>query len=228
MCSGKEMKSHPGTKLLISEGAVISSRGDTMGRPGAMELWSPPRRDNQLIKIGLLFPRYSIVVWTYLIYNYRQWVSCPDCNTPIALGLPLPLLSRPSLGQLSGPLITWEHRNALKDGGICTFRAIYASAACTSPLWDTSKGPGLAELVCQNLGIYSTQTYVSTTRKQRGTALYKVAFCTQHLVFAHSPDEARYSGSWKTPCFWVTLEARHAIRQGYTLPLRFNALRSPF
>lgn len=88
-----------------------------MRRPGAMELWSPPRRDNHLIKMGLLFPRYSIVVWTYLIYNYRQWVSRPDCSTPIALDLLLPLLSRPSLGQISGPLIAWEHRNALKEGG---------------------------------------------------------------------------------------------------------------
>lgn len=117
MCSAKELKSHPGTKLLISEGAVISSRGDTMRRPGAMELWSPPRRDNHLIKIGLLFPRYSIVVWTYLIYNYRQWVSRPGCSTHIALGLPSPLLSRPSLGQISGPLITREHRSAPKDRG---------------------------------------------------------------------------------------------------------------
>lgn len=44
-------------------------------------------------------------------------MSRPDCNTPIALGSPLPSLSRPSLGQISGPLIAREHRNALKDGG---------------------------------------------------------------------------------------------------------------
>lgn len=132
MCSAKELKSHPGTKLLISEGAVISSRGDTMRRPGAMELWSPPRRDNHLIKIGLLFPRYSIVVWTYLIYNYRQWVSHPGCSTHIALGLPSPLLSRPSLGQISGPLITREHRSAPKEV-ICMLRAIWVRAAYMSP-----------------------------------------------------------------------------------------------
>lgn len=155
-------------------------------------------------------------------------MRCPDCNTPIALGLPLPLLSRPSLGQISGPLITWECRNALKDGGICTFRAIDESTAYTSTRWDPSKGPGPEEVVCRNQGIYSTQTYVRTTRKQRGTALYEIAFCTQHLVFAHSPDEARHSGSWKTHCFRVTPEARHGIRKGYTLPLRFNALHSPF
>lgn len=142
MCSAKELKSHPGTKLLISEGAVISSRGDTMRRPGAMELWSPPRRDNHLIKMGLLFPRHSIVVWTSLIYNYMQWESYPDCSTPIAWGLSLPLLSGPALGQLCGPLTTWEHRRDLKEWRWSVHSGPHIWAPHIQPLWDLSEGAG--------------------------------------------------------------------------------------
>lgn len=189
MCSAKELKSHPGTKLLISEGAVISSRGDTMRRPGAMELWSPPRRDNHLIKMGLLFPRHSIVVWTSFIYNYRQWESYPDCSTPIAWGLSLPLLSRPALGQLCGPLTTWEHRSALKNGGDPYIQGHTCEHHTYSPTGIRAKGlgPGTAQ---SNQTAHSPQTHVCTTRRQRVITL-KCCITLSTSSFWVSPKHRR-------------------------------------
>lgn len=44
-------------------------------------------------------------------------MSGPDWNTPIALGLLLLLLSRPSLGQISGALVACERGQAPEEGG---------------------------------------------------------------------------------------------------------------
>ena len=193
MCSAKELKSHPGAKLVISEGAVISSRGDTMRRPGAMELWSPPRRDNHLIKIGLLFPRYSIFVWTYLIYNSRQWVSRPGCNTPIALGLPLPLLSRPSLGQISGPLVTWEHRNTLKDGGDVYIQSHICEHSMYIPLLGTEQGAGPSRTSLSKSGYLQYSNTCKHHQKAKGhcIAWNTILYSTSGICSFSSWTQAR-------------------------------------
>lgn len=138
-------------------------------------------------------------------------MSRPDCNTPIALGLLLPLLSRSSLGQISGPLVAWEHRNALKEGGDVYVPAFQAQRVHPHPpRWEPSRRPGPAEPACPNQDVYSTQARVNTARKQRDSALGEGLFCTPHLVFAHFPGEARHGGCWRTPPSRVTLEPRCA------------------
>lgn len=75
---------------------------------------------------------------------------------------------------------------------MCTFRALHCerSAYTHTPLWEPSRRPGPAEPACPNRDVYSTQARVSTTRKQRDSALGEGLFCTPHLVFAHFPGEA--------------------------------------
>lgn len=141
-------------------------------------------------------------------------MSRPDCNTPIALGLLLPLLSRPSLGQVSGPLIACEHGKALEEGGDVYVPSPAVPALRlhppTRPRWEPSGRLGPAEPACRNQDVYSSQARVSTTRTQRDSAVGEGLFCTADLVFARFAGEPRHGGCWTTPPARVTLEPRCA------------------
>lgn len=141
-------------------------------------------------------------------------MSRPDCNTPIALGSLLPLLSRPSLGQISGPLIACEHGNALEEGGDVRVPSPALRAQRlhppTRPRREPSGRPGPAEPACENQGVYSAQARVNTARTRRDSALGEGLFCTAHLVFARSPGERRQGGCGRTLPSGVTLEPRCA------------------
>lgn len=141
-------------------------------------------------------------------------MSRPDCNTPIALGLLLPLLLRPSLGQVSGALIACEHGKALEEGGDVDVPSPAVPEQRlhppTSPRWEPSGRPGPAEPACRNQDVYSRQARVSTTRTQRGSTVDEGLFCTARLVFARFPGEPRHGGCWRTPPARVTLGSRCA------------------
>lgn len=80
---------------------------------------------------------------------------------------------------------------------MCLFRAIHASAACTSPRWEVSEGPGPAEPACGNQDICSAQMHVSATRQQRSTALREIPFVLDTwylLVFQVKPGTVAIEG----------------------------------
>lgn len=157
-------------------------------------------------------------------------MSCPDCNTPIVLDLPLRLLSIPSLGQISGPLNNnMGAQKVFKDVGDAYVQSYISESSMYIPPAGTQARSQAQQNWAVEIRIFTALRHVWAPPESKGAlhcGMYYFAVHIWYLLISQmNPGMAAIGGH--SPFGTIRAQA-HGTGQQSTFPLRFKALCSQF